>query len=144
MGAPNTQPIFVLTPNRGRVRLTTGNTTRDLSSLTSASLLFSAGANSGSRIDTITFTHVANNSTQASIACVGRVYITSDAAGANPRLLKEIALPAVTPTVAAIGQAQTMTFSPAETLNTGEYLWVAISVTQTSGGYDIICNGGDF
>jgi len=139
----NTSPIFTLTPNNNRVRLTTANTTRDLSSTTNGGLLFSAGTN-GSRVDTIEFTHEAASQTQASQAAVGRVWITSDAAGSNPRLKREIALTTVTPSATAIGAAFTMTFSPALTLAPGECLWAAISVTQTSGGYDIICSGGDF
>lgn len=137
-------PIFVQTPNAGRVRLTTGNLFRDLSTLTNADLLFTAEATNGSRVDTITFTHVAGNSTQASIACVGRVYICTNAAGANPRLIKEVALAAVTPSSTAVGQTQVITCSPALQLKAGEFLWAAISVTQTSGGYDVVANGGDY
>lgn len=143
MATPNTTPIFTLTPNNGRVKLRTANTTRDLSSTTNAELLFSAGTN-GSRIDTIEFNHSASAQTQASIAAVGRVWICDSAAGSNPRLKREIALTLVTPSATAIGATFTMTFSPAFTLNAGEYLWAAISATQTSGGYDVICSGGDF
>ena len=139
----NTQPIFTLTPNNGRVKLTTANTTRDLSSTTNADLLLTAGAN-GTRVDTIEFTHSAAVQTQASIAAVGRIFICTDALGANPRLKREIALTAVTPSVSAIGAIFTMTFSPPLVLKAGEYLWAAISATQTSGAYDVIVSGGDF
>lgn len=139
----NTTPIFTLTPNNGRVRLTTANTTRDLSSTTNGGLLLTAGAN-GTRIDTIEFVHSAAVQTQASIAAVGRVFICTDALGANPRLKREIALTAVTPSASAIGATFTMTFSPALTLQAGEFLWVTISATQTSGGYDVICSAADF
>jgi len=54
--AANINPIFTLTPNNGRVRLTTANTTRDLSATASAGLLLSAGVD-GTRIDTIEFNH---------------------------------------------------------------------------------------
>ncbi len=141
--AANTSPIFTLTPNNGRVRVTTANTTRDLSSTTNAGLLFSAGTN-GSRIDTIEFNHSASAQTQASVAAVGRVWITTDNIGSNPKLKREIALTLVTPSATAIGATFTMTFSPALTLASGEFLWAAISATQTSGGYDVICSGGDF
>lgn len=141
--AANTSPIFTLTPNNGRVRVTTANTTRDLSSTTNAGLLFSAGTN-GSRIDTIEFNHSASAQTQASVAAVGRVWITTDNIGSNPKLKREIALTLVTPSATAIGATFTMTFSPALTLASGEFLWAAISATQTSGGYDVIVSGGDF
>jgi len=139
----NTNPIFTLTPNNGRVNLTTANTTRDLSSTTNAGLLVTAGAN-GTRVDTIDWTHSAASQTQASIAAVGRVWICTTSGGANPRLKREIALTAVTPSATAIGATFTMTFSPALTLASGEYLWAAISATQTSGAYDVISSGGDF
>ena len=139
----NTQPIFTLTPNNGRVKLTTANTTRDLSVTTNAALLLTAGTN-GTRVDTIEFTHSAAVQTQASIAAVGRIFICTDALGANPRLKREIALTAVTPSASAIGATFTMTFSPALVLAPGEFLWASISATQTSGGYDIICSAADF
>lgn len=139
----NTNPIFTLTPNNGRVNLTTANITRDLSSTTNAALLVTAGA-SGTRVDTITFTHSASSQTQVSVAAVGRIWICTSNAGANPRLIREIALTAVTPSATAIGATFQMTFSPALTLASGEYLWAAISATQTSGGYDVVSSGGDF
>lgn len=139
----NFNPIFTIVPNNGRTRLTTANTTRDLSSTTNAALLLTAGAN-GTRVDTIEWVHEAASQTQTSIAAVGRIWITSDALGANPRLKREIALTAVIPSATAIGATFTMTFSPALNLAPGEYLWAAISATQTSGGYDVICSGGDY
>jgi len=139
----NTNPIFTLIPNNGRAQLTTANTTRDLSSTTNASLLLTAGAD-GTRVDTITWTHEAASQTQASIVAVGRVWITTTSGGANPRLLREIALTAVTPSATAIGATFTMTFSPALVLASGEFLWAAISATQTSGGYDVVCSAANF
>lgn len=141
--AANINPIFTLTPNNGRVRLTTANTTRDLSATASAGLLLSAGVD-GTRIDTIEFNHNATVQTQASIAAVGRLFITSDLSGSNPRLKREIALTAVTPSATAIGATFVMTFSPALTIKSGEHLWVSISATQTSGAYDVMVSGGDF
>jgi hypothetical protein len=139
----NPNPIFTLTPENARVRLTTANTTRDLSSTTNAALLLTAAAN-GTRIDTIEFNHVAATQTQASIAAVGRIWICDSAIGGNPRLKREIALTAVTPSATAIGATFLMTFSPPLVLNTGEFLWAGISATQTSGAYDVIVSGGDF
>lgn len=148
--AANTQPIFLLTPNFGTAsdgnpgtRLSTANTTRDLSTTVSADLLFTAGAD-GSRIDAIDFTHAAASQTQASIAAVGRIFLTTSAGGANPKLIKEIALTAVTPSAIAIGAVFTITFSPALTLKSGQFLWASISTTQTSGYYDVVCKGGNY
>lgn len=142
----NTNPIFLLTANKGittGLRLTTGNTTRDLSSLTGAGLLFSAGSN-GSRIEQIDFVHSAASQTQASIAAVGRVFLCSSAIGADPRLIREIALPAVTPSATGIGATYSMSFSVPLFINSGYHLFASISATQTSGGYDITVYGGDY
>jgi hypothetical protein len=141
---PNTTPIFTLTPNNSRTTVTTANTTRDLSSLTNASLLVSGGTSGGTRIDTIEFNHVSSAQTQASVAAVGRIWLCTSAGGANPKLKREIALTLITPSATVIGATFTMTFSPPLILNSGEFLWTAISATQTNGGYDVICSGGDF
>jgi hypothetical protein len=146
----NTTPVFVLTPNRGTdgsgnygTRLTTANTTRDLSTTTNGGLILSAGAN-GTRVESITFTHNAASQTQASIAAVGRIFICTSAAAANPRILSEIALAAVTPSATAVGQTQTITFSPPLFVPSGAHLWATISATQTSGAYDVTVQGGDY
>jgi hypothetical protein len=142
----NTTPIFTLTSNKGintGLRLTTGNTTRNLSATTDGGLLFTAGAN-GSRIESIDFVHSATIQTQASVAAVGRIFLCDSAIGGNPRLIKEIAMPAVTPTAASIGATYTITFTTPLFLATGEHLWATISATQTSGAYDINCYGGDY
>lgn len=142
----NTTPIFILTADRGintGLRLTTANTTRDLSTTTNGGLLFTAGAN-GSRIDAIDFVHSAASQTQASVAAVGRVFLCDSAIGGNPRLLKEIALPLVTPSATAIGATYTITFTTPLFIPNGQHLWATISATQTSGAYDINCYGGDY
>jgi sugar lactone lactonase YvrE len=141
--AANINPIFVLTPNVGTATVTTANTTRDLSSTTNAALLFTAGTD-GSRVDTITFVHSSASQTQASVAAVGRIWITTSAAGANPRLLSEVALPVATPSATAAGQSQTITFANGLFLASGQFLWCAISATQTSGQYDVIARGGNY
>lgn len=142
----NTTPIFLATANKGittGLRLTTANTTRDLSTLTNADLLFTAGAN-GSRIEAIDFTHVAASQTQTSIAAVGRIFLCSDAAGSNPRLIAEVALPAIAPSATAVGQQQRITFTTPLFLASGQHLWASISATQTSGAYDVTVYGGDY
>lgn len=142
----NTTPIFLATANRGittGLRLTTANTTRDLSDTTNAGLLFTAGAD-GSRIEAIDFTHAAASQTQASVAAVGRVFLCSSAAGANPRLIAEVALPLVTPSAIAVGQTQRITFTTPLFIASGQHLWASISATQTSGAYDITVYGGNY
>jgi hypothetical protein len=142
----NTAPIFLATANKGintGLKLTTANTTRDLSTTTNGGLLFTAGAN-GSRIEQIDFVHSAASQTQASIIAVGRIFLCSSALGADPRLIKEIALTAVTPSASAIGATYSITFTVPLFISSGEHLWATISATQTSGGYDITVYGGDY
>lgn len=144
--AANINPIFTLTANKGintGLRLTTANTTRDLSTTTNGGLLFTAGPD-GSRIEQIDFVHSAASQTQASILAVGRIFLCSSALGADPRLIKEIVLTAVTPSVSAIGATYSMTFTVPLFMSNGEHLWATISATQTSGAYDITCYGGDY
>lgn len=142
--AANTSARFTIRGNNGhRPRLTTANATRDLSSLTNAALLFTAGTD-GSRVDAINFTHVAASQTQASVAAVGRVFICDSVGGGNPRLYKEVDMALVTPSATAKGATYSIPCSPALELENGEFLWCSISVTQTSGGYDVVCDGGDF
>lgn len=144
--AANTSPIFALTSNKGintGLRLTLGNLFRDLSTTTNGGLLFTAGEN-GSRIESIDFLHSAANSTQASVAAVGRIFLCDSTIGGNARLIKEIALPAVTPSTIAVGAVYTMTFTTPLFLAFGEHLWATISVAQTSGAYDINCYGADY
>jgi hypothetical protein len=146
----NTKPIFITTANKGivtGVRLTTANTTRDLSNTTGAQLLFSAGTN-GSRVESIDFTHSSSGQTlsdRVSVVSVGRVFLCSDTIGSNPRLIKEIVLPAVTSSASAIGSTSTISFTTPLFLSPGQCLWVSMSNNQNSGGYyDVTVYGGDY
>lgn len=146
----NTSPIFLVTANKGintGLRLTTANTTRDLSTTTNGGLLFSAGTN-GSRIDQIDFVHSSSAQTQNSVAAVGRIFLCDSAIGGNPRLIKEIILPVGTgpslPSSTSIGPSYSMTFTLPLFISSGEFLWATISVSQTNGAYDITCYGGDY
>src|ERR1035437_768110 len=134
----NNSPIFTLTPNNGISNssiLTIANTTRDLSSATGAIAFLSAGTN-GSRVDQIDFTHVSSASTTASIAAVGRIWKCTSSVGANPVLVKEVALPLVTPSLTAIGGAVTITFSTPLVIENGLWLLATLSVSQaTNSGY---------
>jgi len=148
--AANTKPIFISTANKGivtGVRLTTSNTTRDLSNTTGAQLLFSAGTN-GSRVESIDFTHSSSGQTlsdRVSVVSVGRVFLCSDTIGSNPILIKEVVLPAVTSSVSAIGSTSTISFTTPLFLSSGQCLWVSMSNNQNGGGYyDVTVYGGDY
>ena len=148
----NNTPIFISTANRGNdgsgnfgTRLTAANTYRDLATTTNAALLFTAGVN-GSRIETIVFTHFNTGLGvyAASIACVGRIYLCTSSLGANARLIAEIVLPAITPTVSVAGQQQSWIPATPLFIPAGSFIWVSMSAAQTTGGYDVTTFGGDY
>lgn len=119
----NTAPIFVLTPNVGFARIAAANTARDGSG--SNVTLCTAGAN-GTRVD-----YIEAWSAQATAAASGlkvlRFYL-SDAAGANPRLIREVLLPALTPSTTVIGPTVTVTFTNGLLMKSGQILYVTQSV----------------
>ena len=137
--AANNNAVLCLTPNLSKSRLVTANTTRDLSVTTNAVLALTPGVN-GSRIDRIIFTATAADQTTASAASVLRLYIT-DAAIANPRLYRELAIAAVTPSSTAIGATGIMNFAGGLIVNSNELVYVTTSVT---GGWDCVVEGADF
>lgn len=121
--AANTSPIFVLTGAIGRARIAAANTARDGSG-TLVDLV--TGATDGTRVDYVQWTS-AQASAAANSGMVGRVFIT-DTAGNNPRLLREIAITAVTASNTAIGATQTMSFPGGIILQNGQKLQVCQSV----------------
>lgn len=102
----NTTPIFTLTPHILRQRVAVANTARDGSGTVNALLLDDnatafTGSISGTRIDKVTVTS-AQASATANSAMVARLFL-SDSAGANYRLVCEVAVTAVTASNTAIG-----------------------------------------
>jgi hypothetical protein len=143
--AQNTSPIFVLTPDIGSVRLAASSSARD-GSVQSVSGLFLAGP-SGSRIESVTFTSATTGSTTVNSAMVGRLYYApvAGAAQSNLRLLQEVAIAAVTPSVSAIGATQTMFFPGGLILPAGSALSCSISAyAGNQDTTDVIARGGDY
>lgn len=147
---PNTKPIFITSANKGivtGVRLTTPNTTRDLSNTTGAQLLFSAGTN-GSRVEAIDFVHSSTGQTapaSTSVTAVGRVFLCNSISGSNPRLIKEVVLGAVAGSSTTVGNTTTITFTTPLFLSPDQTLFVTMSVVQNGGGYyDVTVYGGDY
>lgn len=81
-------PIFAATPKLGIVQITTANTARDGTG--TLATLYTAGS-SGSLIYKIQI--VATGTTTANVV---RLFVT-DTGGANPRMIEEIIVPAITP-----------------------------------------------
>lgn len=100
----NTQPIFALTPNIGRVKIgTTAALTRSDGSAANAIgtdqfLAFTAGAN-GSFVQRIRFNPVASAAAVNSVATTLRVYLSTVNTGtptsSNTSLLAEISVPII-------------------------------------------------
>jgi hypothetical protein len=136
----NTTPIFILSPKTTGAEITAANTARDGSG--ALTTIFTAGSN-GSRVDFVSFVS-AQASPAASSAMVGRVFIT-DTNGANPRLVSEIALPTITASNTAIGQAQTLFYSNGLLMQAGQLLQAAISVyAGVQDKFHVITRGGDY
>lgn len=138
--AANTTPIFVLTPNCATNVIAAANTARDGSG--ALVTLFTAGSN-GSRLDFVTF-NSAQATAAASSAMVGRVFIT-DNAGANPRLLAEVALPTITASNTVVGQTQTVSFNNGLIMSSGQIVKCTISIyAGVQDQFQVIGRGGDY
>ena len=138
--AANTSPIFTLIPEATTANIAAANTARDGSGTLVS--LFTAGTN-GSRIDFITFTS-AQATPAASALRVCRVFLTNTS-GANPRLISEVALAAVTASNTAIGATATITFTNGLVIASGQQIRVTQSVYGSAAdATDVIARGGDY
>lgn len=121
--AANTTPIFALTPEVVTCEITAANTARDGSG--ALVTLVTAGTD-GTRVERIKFSS-AQASAAANSLMVCRVFVT-DTSGANPRLIEEVALPAVTASNTVAGSSATITFVAGLILKAGQLIRVAQSV----------------
>lgn len=136
----NTVPIFTLTPNTARLRLSAANTARDGSGTIGTA--FTAGSN-GSRVDRITFTS-AQATAAANSAMVGRVFV-SDTSGANYRLYQEIVISAVTASNTVVGARSQIVFPGGLMLLSGQLVGAIISVyAGAQDQIDVVTEGGDY
>lgn len=136
----NTIPVFTKKGNMIPVTIAAANTASDGSG--TLVTLVTAGAD-GTRVDGLKVTN-GQVTPAASSAMVVRAFLT-DAAGANAKLVGEIALPAATRTASVIGSTNTLIFSPALILEPGQLLRVAQSVY--AGAQDtnsVIAYAGDY
>jgi len=145
----NTNPIFVLTPDRGingGGRITGVNTSRDLSTSTANAVnIFSAGTN-GSRVDSIDIMVASTGQTTSSTASIVRIFQCTDGSYSNPRLLREEAV-GVKTINATTGAAavNTISFTTPIVLPSGYYLVATMSSTPGTGLFmDVTVYGGDY
>ena len=103
--AANTSPIFINSGNFTPAVITVANTASDGSG--TLVTIVTAGVD-GTRVDGVRFR---NSQTTAAIstAMVHRIYLT-DTSSLNPRLIGEVATPAATRSVSAIGATSIFTF----------------------------------
>tara|TARA_R110000868_G_scaffold168322_1_gene403021 strand:+ start:278 stop:697 length:420 start_codon:yes stop_codon:yes gene_type:complete len=138
--AANTAPIFTLTPNCPVVTVAAANTARDGSG--TLVTLFTAGAD-GSRIESITFTS-AQATAAVNSAMVGRVFLT-DNTGANPRLISEVAISAITASNSVIGSTSTISYSNGLIIPTGCILKVSQSLYASAADQmHVTARGGNY
>lgn len=101
MTAPNTSPVFSLTPNNGRVAVTAANTKSDGTGTIGTDIfkLFTAGAQ-GSWVSKIRLTTGATAAATTTTATVARIFLSTVTSGATTGgtdtfLLAEIVVPSV-------------------------------------------------
>lgn len=119
----NTTPVFTNAGNMFPVHVAAANTASDGSG---ALVTLVTATTDGTRVDGVKITN-AQTSLAASSAMVCRMFLT-DGAGANPRLVGEVALPTATRSASAVGATATITFSPPLVMVTGQLLKVCQSV----------------
>jgi len=138
--APNTSPIFVLTPNNGFARPGAANLTSDGSG--TCPTVFTAGA-AGSRVEHVYFFN-GQATAAASSAMVVRLFLT-DTSGANPKLIDEQVMGAATRSVTVVGAAGEFPNAKGLTLLAGALLKVVQSVYASAADQvDFTAVGGDF
>lgn len=150
----NTAPIYTLTPNIGRARITTtyAQVKSDGTSAGSGAdfmvKVFTAGAN-GSYVDTIRFFSVASAANTVGVATTLRAYLSTIASpGATTTsdtfLLGEVSAPAIASSNAtnATNYYEIILNKP---IPTGTYIHVSQHVAQTTNqAWNALCFGGDY
>lgn len=136
--AANTQPIFIINPIVTSC-LVTSSSNRD--GVGGGLVQLFTGGTNGGRIEKITC-NIAGTGTSSNMAV--RIYVT-DTGGANPRLLREQLIAAVTPSGTVLGGVSTFTFSGGIGIGSTNEIWVGQSTgdaTNNQGHWT--CEGGYF
>lgn len=137
-----TTPSFVSTANIGFARPTAANTASDGSGTVGTDIynLVTAAAG-GTRVDRISIRN-SQTTAAASSALVVRIFLT-DTAGANPRLIEEVAVPAATRSTTAVGTSAAIYFPGGLLMKSGQILRCCASVFAAASQVDIVAYGGD-
>lgn len=129
----NTNPIFTLTPQIGRARISTANTNRDGTG-TLADVI-TAGA-SGTRIGRIKIT-----ATGTTTAGMVRLFIFD---GTNTRLWQEVPVSAITPSGTVQAFSQTLVSTDSDPLLVLPPNYVLRASTHNAETFDVIAHAGDY
>lgn len=145
----NTSPIFVLTPNIGRVLINGLNVATDGSGTIGSTifLAFTPGAN-GSRVESITVT-TAQAGNSSSIATRVSCYISTQNSGAttsaNTYILAETSLAATTRSDTVVGATYTFNFPGGLFLPSNNYILVTTSARVSAvNDIAVVTRGGDY
>jgi hypothetical protein len=127
--AANTSPIFTRQGNFTPARIAAANIASDGSG---ALVTLVTAAADGTRVDGVRFIN-SQTTAAAAGAKVFRIFL-SDTGGANPRLVGEVAVAAVTRSTTAIGQTVLYTFDQPIIMQSGQIMSVIQSIH--AGGQD--------
>lgn len=138
--AANTTPIFTLKGNFSPARLAAANTASDGSG--TLVTIVTSGVD-GTRVDGVRFRN-SQITAAASSAMVHRIFLT-DTAGANPRLIGEVATATATRSTSAIGATSIYTFDQPVIMKSGQIMSVCQSVYASAADqFDAIAYAGDY
>ena len=145
----NTNPIFILTPNVGRVLINAANLSTDGSGTIGSTifLAFTPSSN-GSRVESVTFTSAQATETLSANTRIA-VYVstlnTGATSSANTYIVAESTLTAVTRSSTILGMTYTFTFAGGLFLPSNNYLLVTSSVRATAANdLSVVTRGGDY
>jgi hypothetical protein len=138
--AANTTPIFILNGNILPGRIAAANTASDGSG--ALVTIVTAGTN-GSRVDGVRFRN-SQATAAASSNMVHRIFL-SDAAGANFKLIGEVATAAATRSTTAIGSTSIYSFDQPIIMKSGQVMSVCQSVYASAADqFDAQAFAGDY
>jgi hypothetical protein len=129
----NVSPIFTLTPQIGRARISTANTNRDGTGTLGD--VITGGAN-GTRVGRIVIT-----ATSTTTAGMVRLYIYD---GTNTRLWKEVPVSAITPSATVQAFTATIASPDSDPLLVLPVNYVLRASTHNAETFDVIAHAGDF
>ena len=128
-----TSPVFVATPKSYEVRIATANAGRDGTGTLGT---LATGVANGSVVQAIRVQ--ADGTTTAGVV---RIFLTADT-GTTKRLLKELLIPAVTPSTTI--EAFSIEWAPTEPIILNGASYVLYASTNNAEGFVVLAVGGDY